>query len=62
MCPVGSTGLIVIANKEIEVLSGKGHPEHIIVYLAEMEGKNSKQECSITTKVQTLRAGFLFDQ
>jgi hypothetical protein len=34
--------MIVIANKEIEVLSGKGHPEHIIVWSAEMEGKNSK--------------------
>ena len=62
MCPVGSTGLIVIANKEIEVLSGKAHPEHIIVCLAEMEGKNSKRECGLATKVQTLRASFLFDQ
>ncbi len=62
MCPVGSTGLIVIVNKEIKVLSGKGHPEHIIVCSAEIEGKNSKQECGLATKVQTLRASFLFDQ
>ncbi len=62
MCPVGSTGLIVIANKEIEVLSGKAHPEHIIVCSAEMEGKNSKQECGLATKVQTLQASFLLYQ
>ncbi len=61
MCAVGSTGLIVIANKEIEVLSGNRHPEHIIVCLAEMEGKNSKQECGLATKAQKLRASFLFD-
>jgi hypothetical protein len=54
--------MIVIANKEIEVLSKKGHPEHIIVCSAEMEGKNSKQECGLATKVQTLWASFLFDQ
>ncbi len=59
---MGSTGLIVIANKKIEVISRKGHPEHIIMCLAEMEGKNSKQECGLPTKVQTLRASFLFDQ
>ncbi len=62
MCPVGSMGLIVTGNKEIRVLSGKGHPEHIIVCSAEMEGKNSKRECGLATKVQTLRASFLFDQ
>jgi hypothetical protein len=61
LCPVGSTGLIVIAKKEIEVLSGKGHPEHIIVCLAEMVGRNSKQECGLAMKAQTLRASFLFD-
>jgi len=43
LCPVGSTGLIIIANKEIEVRRGKGHPEHIIVCLAEMEDKNSSK-------------------
>ncbi len=59
---MGSTGLIVITNKEIEVLSGKGHPEHIIVCLAEMEGKNSKRECGLAMKVQTLQATFLNDQ
>jgi hypothetical protein len=62
LCPVGSMGLIVIANKKIEALSRKGHPEHIIVCSAEMEGKNSKQECGLATKVQTLQASFLFDQ
>ena len=40
-CPVGSTGLIIIVNEEIEVRRGKGHPEHIIVCSAEMEDKNS---------------------
>jgi hypothetical protein len=59
---VGRTGLIVIVNREIEVLSGKGHPEHSIVCLAEMEGKNSKRECGLATKAQTLRASFLFDR
>jgi hypothetical protein len=53
LCPVGSTGLIVIANKEIEVLSRKGHLEHIIVCSAEMEGKNSQQECGLAMKAQT---------
>ncbi len=62
MCPVGSTGLIVIANREIEVLSGKGHPEHSIVCLAEMDCKNSKQECDLAMKAQTLRVSFLFDR
>ncbi len=59
--PMGSTGLIVIANREIEVLSRKGHPEHSIVCLAEIDCKNSKQECGLAMKVQTLRASFLFD-
>ena len=58
---MGSTGLIVIANRKIEVLSGKGHPEHSIVCSAEMAWKNSKQECGLAMKVQTLRASFLFD-
>ncbi len=56
--PMGSTGLIVIANKEIEVLSGKGHPEHIIVCLAEMEGKKSKQECGLATKARHFGQAF----
>ena len=62
MCPVGSTGLIVIANKKIEVISRKGHPEHIIVCSAEVGGKNSKKECGLATKAQTLRVSFLFDR
>jgi len=41
LCPVGSTGLIIKANEEIEVRRGMGHPEHIIVCSAEMEDKNS---------------------
>lgn len=41
LCPVGSTGLIIIANEKIEVRRGMGHPEHIIVCSAEMEDKNS---------------------
>ena len=60
LCPVGSTGLIIIVNEEIEVHMGKGHPEHIIVCLAEMEDKNSTQECSLATKAQILQASFLF--
>ncbi len=60
--PMGSTGLIVIANREIELLSGKGHPEQSIVCLAEMDCKNSKQECGLAIKTQTLRASFLFDR
>jgi len=60
LCPVGSTGLIVIVNKEIEVRRGKGHPEHINVCSAKMEDKNSTQECGLATKVQTLQASFLF--
>ena len=60
LCPVGSTGLIIIANEGIEVRRGKGHLEHIIVYSAEMEDKNSMQECGLATKAQTLQASFLF--
>jgi hypothetical protein len=41
LCPVGSTGLIIIVNEEIEVRRGKGHLEHIILFSAEMEDKNS---------------------
>ena len=62
MCPVGSTGLIIIANEEIEVRRGKGHPEHIIVCSAEMEDKNSMQECGLATKALTSQASFLFDR
>ena len=43
MCQVGSMGLIIIANKEIEVRRGKGHPKHIFVCSAEMEDKNSSE-------------------
>jgi hypothetical protein len=61
LCPVGSTGLIILTNEEIEVHRGKGHPEHIIVCLAEMEDKNSREECGLATKALTLQASFLFD-
>ena len=60
--PVGSTGLIVIANEELEVRRGKEHPEHIIVCSAEMEDKNSMRECGLATKAQTLQRSFLFGQ
>ena len=60
LCPVGSTGLIIIANKEIEVRRGKGHPEHIIVCSAEMEDKNSTRECGLASKAQTSQVSFLF--
>ena len=50
LCPVGSTGLIIKANEEIEVRRGMGHPEHIIVCSAEMEDKNSMRECGLATK------------
>ena len=58
--PVGSTGLIVIANEELEVHRGMGHPEHIIVCSAEMEDKNSTREFGLATKAQTSQASFLF--
>ena len=62
LCPVGSTGLIIKANEEIEVRRGMGHPEHIIVCSAEMEDKNSMRECGLATKAQTLQRSFLFGQ
>jgi hypothetical protein len=60
LCPVGSTGLIIIVNEEIEVRRGKGHPEHIIVCSAEMEDKNSTRECGLALKAQTSQVSFLF--
>jgi hypothetical protein len=60
LCPVGSTGLIIIANEKIEVCRGMGHPEHIIVCSAEMEDKNSTRECGLAKKAQTSQASFLF--
>jgi hypothetical protein len=60
LCPVGSTGPIIIANEKIEVRRGMGHPEHIIVCSAEVEDKNSMRECGLATKAQTSQASFLF--
>jgi hypothetical protein len=58
LCPVGSTGLIIIANEKIEVRRGMGHPEHIIVCSAEMEDKNSSENAVLPRRHRHCRRAF----